>query len=95
MKLCKSKRLILCDDDVNVKLCVPITRRAESWWNPTFWSIARPTDFAYGDFVLGLDCQPVWLSVIDWQTNVMRREELEYDMPDDEDKYVAAPINRF
>ena len=65
------------------KLVVPMTRRAESWWLPTFWSIARPTDFVYGDCAWGLECAPVWLSVSDWLTNVVRREELEYDMIDD------------
>ena len=76
-------------------LKVPTTRRAETWWNPAYWSIARPTDFCYGDFVWGLETQPVPLSVVEWIQIMYRREELEYSMPDDEEPYQAAPINRF
>ena len=36
------------------QLRVPTTRQAETWWNPRYWSIARPTDFCYGDCVWGL-----------------------------------------
>ena len=35
------------------KLVVPTTRKAETWWSPEYWPIARPTDFCYGDCVLG------------------------------------------
>ena len=76
-------------------LRVPTTRKAETWWNPAYWPIARPTDFCYGDCVWGLENQPVPLSVVDWMTVLYRREELEYSLPDDEEPYKAAPINRF
>lgn len=77
------------------RLQVPTTRKAETWWNPRYWSIARPTDFCYGDFVWGLDNQPVPLSVVEWIQIMYRREELEYSLPDDEVPYQAAPVNRF
>ena len=77
------------------QLRVPTTRQAETWWNPRYWSIARPTDFCYGDCVWGLEKQPFPLSVSDWQHNAFRREEQEYDMPGDEVKYEAAGVNRF
>ena len=32
---------------------VRTTRQAETWWNPRYWFIARPTDFCYGDCVWG------------------------------------------
>ena len=76
-------------------LQVPTTRNAESWWSPLYWSIARPTDFCYGDCVWGLEYQPVPLSVIEWIHVLYRREELEYSLPDDTEPYRAAPFNRF
>ena len=60
-----------------------------------YWSIARPTDFCYGDCVCGCEKQSLPLSVLNWQQYVLRREEQEYDMPDDEVKYEAAGVNRF
>ena len=84
-------------DQPPARLRVPTSRKAENMWNPGFWSIARPTDFCYGDCVWGLnsDKQPVPLSIIEWEGMILRREELEYDMPGDEEKYEAAAINRF
>ena len=79
----------------NARLLVHTSRKAETWWNPEYWSIARPTDFCFGDCVWGLENQPVPLSVVDWMTVLYRREELEYSLPDDEEPYKAAPINRF
>ena len=76
-------------------LRVPTTRKAETWWNPEYWSIARPTDFCYGDCVWGLENQQVPLSVIEWIQVLYRREEQEYAMPDDEKPYQAEPVNRF
>ena len=76
-------------------LQVPTTRNAETWWNPAYWSIARPTDFCYGDCVWGLENQPVYLSVVEWIQLLYRREELEYSMPGDKEPYVASPVNRF
>ena len=35
------------------------------------------------------------LSVTDWLIMVMRKDEMEYDLDVDEEKYQAAPINRF
>ena len=40
------------------RLRVPFARKATTWWNPAYWSIARPTDFLYGDCVSGV-----------WKTN--------------------------
>ena len=40
------------------RLRAPTDRRAESWWNPRYWSIARPTDFCYGDCAWGIGQQP-------------------------------------
>ena len=78
------------------RLRVPTSRKACSWWKPDFWSIARPTDFCYGDCVWGfLGEQPVPLSITDWLIMLLRREEMEYDVEGDEQKYEAAPINRF
>ena len=75
------------------------TRKAESWWSPEYWSIARPTDFCYGDCVWGLDMSGkqwlVPLSVIEWERNVLRREELEYTLPGEGAQYVATATNRF
>ena len=49
----------------SAQLRVPTTRQAYTWWDPKYWSVARPTDFCYGDCVWGLDNQPVPLSIID------------------------------
>ena len=77
------------------QLRVPTTRRACSWWRPDFWSIARPTDFCYGDCVWGfLGLQPKSLTITEWINMLWRREEMEYDIENGEN-YKAAPINRF
>jgi len=77
------------------QLRVPTTAIAQSWWNPAYWSTARPTDFCYGDCVWGLEHQPVPLSIGEWAQLLWRREEMEYDLPGDKEPYVARPINRF
>ena len=77
------------------QLRVPTSRKACSWWNPTFWSIARPTDYCYGDCVpFFFGSQPVSLSVPEYINLWWRREEMEYDVEEGEN-YVAAAINRF
>ena len=49
------------------QLRVPTSRKAHSWWSPDFWSIARPTDFCYGDCVWGFfGLQPVTLAIHEW-----------------------------
>ena len=49
------------------QLRVPMSKRACSWWRPEFWSIARPTDFCYGDCVWGFfESQPVMLTIPEW-----------------------------
>ena len=51
----------------HAQLRVPSSTRAESWWSPDFWSIARPTDFCYGDCVWGFfGLQPVTLAIHEW-----------------------------
>ena len=77
------------------RLHVPTTRNAETWWNPAFWSIARPTDFCYGDCVWGLENQPAPLTIAEWIDLIFRREEMEYQVPGDDEHYHAAPVNRF
>ena len=77
------------------QLRVPTTREVQTWWSPEYWSIARPTDFCYGDCVWGLADQPVPLSVIEWERNVLRREEMEYTLPDEKEAYVAKATSRF
>ena len=77
------------------QLRVPTTRKAESWWSPAYWSIARPTDFCYGDCAWGMKDQPVFLSVVEWERNIFRREELEYTLPDEIEPYVATVTSRF
>ena len=77
------------------QLRVPTTRQAYTWWDPKYWSIARPTDFCYGDAAWGLANQPVPLSPIEWISALLRREELEYTLPEDSEVYAAAKINRF
>ena len=80
------------------QLRVPTTRQPYTWWDPKYWTIARPTDWCYGDCVWGLENQPVPLIVIDWITVLYRREEMEYSLPEEESKgefFEAAPINRF
>ena len=77
------------------QLRVPTSRRACSWWRPDFWSIARPTDFCYGDCVWGFfGSQPVSLTIPEWINMLWRREEAEYDVEEGE-QYEAAVINRF
>ena len=77
------------------QLRVPTSKKARSWWNPDFWSIARPTDFCYGDCVWGFfDSQPVSLKIWEWINMLWRREEAQYDVEEGEN-YEAAPINRF
>jgi hypothetical protein len=85
--------------EVNTKrpaqLRVPTSRKACSWWKPDFWSIARPTDFCYGDCVWGFfGSQPVSLTIAEWINMLWRREEAEYDAEEGE-HYEAAAINRF
>ena len=79
------------------QLRVPTSRQplSSSFWDPRFWSLARPTDFCYGDGVWGLDIRHIPLDVPEWIEMLFRREELEYDVPGDETPYRAAPINRF
>ena len=88
------------------RLRVPTTRKAETWWNPRYWSIARPTDFCYGDCAWGIGRRPphgegpekeetYCFSVCEFIKNLMMREEMEYDVPGDAEKYRARPINRF
>ncbi|CAK0792583.1 unnamed protein product, partial [Prorocentrum cordatum] len=97
------------DGQRKAKLRVPTSRKAESWWNPKYWSIARPTDFCYGDCAWGLGQLPpdgdegpqkqkegrLCFSVAHFIKNLLTREETEYDVPADEEKYVARPISRF
>ena len=77
------------------QLRVPTARVALSWWDPTFWSKARPTDFCYGDLVWGLEHQPTPLTITEWTEILWRREELEYDLPSDTEPYAARAKNRF
>jgi len=77
------------------QLRVPTTTVPQSWWDPRYWSTARPTDFCYGDCVWGLEHQPVPLSIGEWAQLLWRREEMEYDVPGDAEPFVARPINRF
>ena len=88
------------------RLRVPTDRKAESWWNPRYWSIARPTDFCYGDCAWGIGEQPphgdgpqkeerYGISVAEFIKNLFLREEMECDVPGDEEKYVAKATNRF
>ena len=77
------------------QLRVPTSTAAKSWWDPRYWSTARPTDFCYGDCVWGLQHQPVPLSVGEWAWLLWRREELEYQVAGDSEPFAARPINRF
>ena len=77
------------------QLRVPTTSVAQSWWNPRYWPVARPTDFCYGDCVWGLEHQPLPLSIGDWAQLLWRREEMEYSVLGDDKPFVARPINRF
>ncbi|CAK0863360.1 unnamed protein product [Prorocentrum cordatum] len=97
------------DGQRKARLRVPTSRKAESWWNPKYWSIARPTDFCYGDCAWGLGQLPpdgdedpqkqkearLCFSVAHFIKNLLTREEMEYDVPADDEKYVARPISRF
>ena len=74
------------------QLRVPTTREAKTWWDPSYWTVARPTDFCYGDGAWGLEGQPHPLSVIEWITVLLRREELEYSLPSDPEPYEAAKV---
>ena len=74
---------------------VPTTSEVYSWWDPRYWSAARPTDFCYGDCAWGLPDQPHHLSVIEWINTLLRREELEYTLPGETEPYEAAKVNRF
>ena len=71
----------------SAQLRVPTTRQAYTWWDPKYWSVARPTDFCYGDCVWGLDNQPVPLSIIEWLCALFRREELECTLEDEPEEY--------
>ena len=51
--------------------------QAYTWWGPKYLAVARPTDCCYGDCAWGLDNQPHPLSVAEWITALLRREELE------------------
>ncbi|CAK0817607.1 unnamed protein product, partial [Prorocentrum cordatum] len=79
------------DGQRKARLRVPTSRKAESWWNPKYWSIARPADFCYGKQKEGRLC----FSVAHFINNLLTREEMEYDVPADVEKYVARPISRF
>ncbi|CAK0814408.1 unnamed protein product, partial [Prorocentrum cordatum] len=97
------------DGQRKARLRVPTSRKAESWWNPKYWSTARPTNFCYGDCAWGLGQLPpdgdedpqkqkegrLCFSVAHFINNLLTREEMEYDVPADEEKYVARPISRF
>ncbi|CAK0862279.1 unnamed protein product, partial [Prorocentrum cordatum] len=82
------------DGQRKARLRVPTSRKAESWWNPKYWSIARPTDFCYGDPQRQKEAR-LCFSVAHFIKNLLTREEMEYDVPSDEEKYVARPISRF
>ena len=83
------------------RLRVPTTRRAESFWNPKYWSIARPTDFPYGDCAWGIGHFPpsptadpqiekearLCFGVADFIKNLLTREEMEYDVEGDQEMY--------
>jgi len=77
------------------KLRVPTNTKALSWWDPKYWSLARPTEFCYGDCVWGLEKQEESLSVLEWAWMLWRREELEYTLPGEPEPFIARPINRF
>ena len=79
----------------HAQLRVPTTSKPYTWWDPKYWSVARPTDFCYGDCAWGLDNQPHPLSVVEWITVLLRREELEYTLPGEAKVYEAAKVNRF
>ena len=76
-------------------------------FSPKYWPIARPTDFCYGDCAWGIGQRPPsggdepqkearhCFSVPQFIKNLLTREEMEYDVPGDEEKFVASPINRF
>ena len=44
---------------------------------------------------MGLETWPHPLSVVEWIDILLRREELEYTLPDEAEPYVAAKVNRF
>ena len=77
------------------QLRVPTNTTALSWWDPKYWSKARPTEFCYGDCGWGLEEQETPLSIAEWVWMLWRREELEYSLPGDPEPFVASPINRF
>ena len=83
------------------KLRVPTSSKAENWWNPRYWSIARPTDFCYGDCAWGIGQQPMHgdgpeksethcISVSEFIKNLFLREEMEYDVPGDDATALSA-----
>ena len=76
-------------------LRVPTNTEPLTWWDPKYWSKARPTEFCYGDCVWGLEEQETPLSIAEWAWMLWRREELEYSLPGDPEPFVASPINRF
>ena len=80
---------------VRAQLRVPTLRQPLSWWSPTYWPSARPTEFCYGDCVWGLEGDGPPLDVADWIQVLLRREELEYTLPGEQETYRAAPVNRF
>ncbi|CAK0838914.1 unnamed protein product [Prorocentrum cordatum] len=89
------------------RLRLPTSRKAESWWNPKYWSTARPTDFCYEDCAWGLGQLPpdgdedpqkqkegrLCFSVAHFINSFHTREEMEYDVSADEEK--SRPISRF
>ncbi|CAK0795192.1 unnamed protein product, partial [Prorocentrum cordatum] len=92
------------DGQRKARLRVPTSRKAESWWNPKYWSIARPTDFCHGDCAWGLGQLPrdgdegpqkqkegrLCFSAAHFIQNLLTWEEMEYDVPADEEKFVAS-----
>ena len=80
------------------QLRVPMTRQAKSWWDATYFTEALPTLFGYGDCswcYAGIESK---FAVWEWADMLWRREEMEYDLPEEEargEHYVARPINRF
>ena len=85
------------------------SREAESWWNPKHWLIARPTDGRHGDRARGVgqlppigDAEPkeqknerLCFSAAHFIRNLRPQEEMEHEVPGDEEQCVADGANRF
>ena len=87
--------------DTMAHMRVPRGPTPLSYWDWRNWSMARPTLWRFGDGGYLFPDREELLTLLEWMNCIPLREEMEYDLPTDKEKFHACAessgqeINRF